>query len=336
MPRMQSPIFITAAVMFVVTHLSTTALFAGPRLLAEATIDLESPVIHYRTANIDKVDIFYREAGPANGPVVLLLHGFPSSSRMFRNLIPALADKYHVIAPDYPGFGQSGSPDHTQFEYTFAHYTDLVDELIGKLGAKRYALYGFDYGGPVAYRLALKHPDRVSGIIVQNGNAYEEGLPAFWNPMRAYWKDGSDAHRNAVAAVLEPEAVKAQYTYGVKDPTRLDPENWSRDQALIDRPGNREVQLDLFYDYRTNVALYPKFQAYFREYQPRTLIVWGKNDQVFPLAGAESYLMDLPHAEYHWLDTGHFVLEDKANEAIPLIRNFLDRNIEGTEAGNRS
>jgi pimeloyl-ACP methyl ester carboxylesterase len=306
------------------------AISGQTEMRADATEQGAVPVTHYRTAKVDGMDIFYREAGPADGPVVLLLHGFPTSSHMFRDLIPALADRYHVIAPDYPGFGLSSAPDHRKFAYTFAHYADLMDELLGKLGVKRYAMYSFDYGAPVSYRLALKHPERVSGLIVQNGNAYDDGLQAFWDPMKVYWADGSDKHREAVAVIVGPEAVKLQYTYGVKDLSRLDPDNWGHDQPLLDRPGNKDVQLDLFYDYRTNLPLYPKFQAYFRQYQPPTLIVWGKNDEIFPTAGATPYLKDLPHAEYHLLDTGHFVLEDKADEAIPLIRNFLDRKVSGT------
>ncbi|HEY4078956.1 MAG TPA: alpha/beta hydrolase [Rhizomicrobium sp.] len=285
------------------------------------------PVVHYRTTNIDGVEIFYREAGPANGPVVLLLHGFPTSSHMFRNLIPALADRYHVVAPDYPGFGQSAAPDHTKFAYTFAHYADLVDGLMGRLGAKRYALYVMDYGAPVGYRLALKHPERVSALIVQNGNAYEEGLKAFWDPIKAYWSDGSAVHRKALAGLFTLPTTKFQYTDGVKDVSRISPDNWVHDQALLDRPGNTDIQLDLFYDYGTNVPLYPKFQTFFREHKLPTLIVWGKNDKIFPADGATPYLKDLPKAEFHLIDTGHFALEDRFDEMEPLIHGFLDRNL---------
>ena len=281
--------------------------------------------VHHRTAKIGNVDIFYREAGPADAPVVLLLHGFPTSSHMFRRLIPALGDRYHVIAPDYPGFGESGAPDHTRFAYTFGHYADLMDELMGQLGARRYAMYVMDYGAPVGYRLALKHPERVSAIVVQNGNAYEEGLKAFWDPIKAYWADGSEARRQAIANLVAPETTKFQYTDGVKDVSRIDPDNWGHDQPLLDRPGNKDIQLDLFKDYGTNVPLYPAFQAYFRKYQPPTLIIWGKNDKIFPADGAVPYKRDLPNAEYHMLDTGHFVLEDQFDVAEPLIHDFLDR-----------
>jgi pimeloyl-ACP methyl ester carboxylesterase len=284
-------------------------------------------VTHYHTVAVDGVDIFYREAGPADGPVVLLLHGFPTSSHMFRNLIPLLADRYHVIAPDYPGFGQSAMPDHSQFAYTFGQYADLMDGLLQQLKSQRYAMYVMDYGAPVGYRLALKHPERVSGLIVQNGNAYEEGLKEFWDPIKAYWADGSAAHREALSFLVAPETTKFQYTDGMSDLTRIDPDNWVHDQALLDRPGNKDIQLDLFHDYGTNVPLYPKFQAFFRDYKPPTLIVWGKNDKIFPADGASPYLRDLPDAELHLLDTGHFALEDKLDVMAPMIRDFLDRKV---------
>ena len=221
-----------------------------------APLQAATMVTHYRTATIDGVDIFYREAGPADGPGVLLLHGFPTSSHMFRNLIPALADRYHVIAPDYPGFGQSAMPDHTQFAYTFGHYADLVDDFLQHLGEKLYAMYVMDYGAPVGYRLALKHPERVTALIVQNGNAYDEGLKAFWDPIKAYWADGSTAHRDALSFLVDPATTKFQYTDGVADVSRIDPDNWLHDQTLLDRPGNKDIQLDLFHDYGTNVPLY--------------------------------------------------------------------------------
>jgi len=282
---------------------------------------------HYRSTTIDGVKMFYREAGPADGPVVLLLHGFPTSSHMFRNLIPTLADRYRVIAPDYPGFGQSAAPDRARFAYTFAHYADMVDALMDQLGARSYAMYVMDYGAPVGYRLALKHPERVSGLIIQNGNAYDEGLSEFWDPIKVYWKDGSAQSREALAGLVSLESTKFQYTDGVKDLTRISPDNWVHDQALLDRPGNKEIQLDLFYDYRTNVTLYPQIQKFFRERKPPAVIVWGKHDKIFPEAGAHPYRRDLPDAEFHMLDTGHFALEDKLDEMAPLIRDFLDRKV---------
>jgi pimeloyl-ACP methyl ester carboxylesterase len=285
--------------------------------------------VHYRTATVDGVKIFYREAGPADGPVVLLLHGFPTSSHMFRNLIPLLADRYHVIAPDYPGFGQSDAPDHTRFAYSFGHYADIVDTLLGQLQIERYAMYVMDYGAPVGYRLAIKHPERVTALIVQNGNAYEEGLRQFWDPIKAYWADGSQKNRDALNMLVAPETTIFQYTDGVSDRTRISPDNWVHDQALLDRPGNRDIQLDLFQDYGSNVPLYPKFQAFFRERKPPTLIVWGQNDKIFPAEGAHPYLRDLPDAEFHLLDTGHFALEDKMDVIEPLIHDFLDRHLAG-------
>lgn len=288
----------------------------------------ETSVTRYQFAKVAGVDLFYREAGRRDAPVVVLLHGFPASSHMFRNLIPLLAQRYHVIAPDYPAFGQSDAPDRATFQYTFAEFAELVDGLLAKLGASRYALYVQDYGAPVGYRLALRHPERISALIVQNGNAYEEGLREFWKPLKAYWADASPAHRAAMRAALTLQATKSQYLTGVRDPARVAPDNWVQDQALLDRPGIDEIMLDLFRDYRTNVALYPKFQAFFRERQPPTLIVWGKNDVIFPVEGARAYLRDLPQAELHVLDTGHFALEDKLDEIARLTLDFLGRKLK--------
>ena len=291
------------------------------------TLMPQPPTVYYRTATVDGVNIFYREAGPANGPVVLLLHGFPTSSHMFRNLIPLLADRYHVIAPDYPGYGNSAAPDHTQFAYTFAHYATLVGGLTDHLGLKQYAMYVMDYGAPVGYRLALEHPDRVTALIVQNGNAYEEGLREFWDPIKAYWREDTPERRHALDVLMQPGTTKFQYTDGMSDIARIDPDNWLHDQVLLDRPGNLDIQLDLFHDYGTNVPLYPKFQAFFRQHQPPTLIVWGKNDKIFPAEGASPYLRDLPNAELHLIDSGHFALEDRLDVMAPMIHNFLDRKL---------
>jgi len=288
------------------------------------------PVTHHRTLAVDGVNIFYREAGRADAQVVLLLHGFPTSSHMFRHLIPALADRYHLIAPDYPGFGQSDMPDRRTFAYTFDRFARLVEGLLDRLGVKRYAMYVMDYGAPVGWRLALAHPERITALVVQNGNAYEEGLKEFWDPIKAYWADASDKHRQALRTLVALASTKFQYTDGVADVSRVSPDNWIHDQALLDRPGNADIQLDLFYDYRTNVPLYPAVQEYFRTHRPPTLLAWGKNDKIFPADGAHPYRRDLPDAELHLFDTGHFALEDKADEIVPIIRHFLARSVAAT------
>ncbi len=300
----------------------------GPSLAqSPGTKPAVTPTTHYRTRTIDGIKIFYREAGPADAPVVLLLHGFPTSSHMFRNLIPALADRYRVIAPDYPGYGQSDMPDRGAFAYTFDRFGALIDGLLGQLGVARYAMYVMDYGAPVGWRLALKHPERIAGLIVQNGNAYVEGLKEFWDPIKAYWAEPTEAHRKALHVLVTPAITKFQYTDGVADLSRIAPDNWVHDQALLDRPGNVEIQMDLLYDYRTNLPLYPAVQAYFRQHKPPTLIVWGRNDKIFPADGAHPYKRDLPDVEFHLIDTGHFALEDKADEMVPLIRDFLQRKV---------
>lgn len=306
---------------------ATTPVLADSSGKAPLTTAPAQDSVRYRTHRIDGIELFYREAGPANAPTVVLLHGFPTSSNMYRNLIPALATKYRVIAPDYPGFGHSAAPPREQFEYTFAHLADLTDRLLSELRADKYALYVMDYGAPVGYRLALKHPDRVTALVVQNGNAYEEGLTAFWKPIQAYWASGSQADREVLRGATTLEATREQYLDGVKDPSRVDPTAWLVDQALLNRPGNADIQLDLFYDYRNNVALYPKFHQFFRNRQPPTLIVWGRNDQYFGVDGARAYLRDLPKAELHLLDSGHFALEDKGAEIAALMLNFLNRNL---------
>jgi len=238
--------------------------------------------VHYNTIRVNELDIFYREAGPQTAPTILLLHGFPTSSNMFRNLIPRLATSFHVVAPDYPGFGQSSMPSHHDFAYTFENLTNVVEQSVEKLGLTNYSLYVMDYGAPVGYRLALRHPDRVQALIVQNGNAYDEGLLEFWDPIKKYWNDPRPENREAIRFLVDPKSTRWQYENGVADRTLLDPTTWTLDQVGLDRPGNAEIQLDLFYSYRTNVPLYPDFQAFFRQYQPPTLIVWGKNDFIFP------------------------------------------------------
>ena len=291
--------------------------------------------IRYRTTEVDGVSIFYREAGPADAPTIVLLHGFPSSSHMFRNLIPALADRYHVVAPDYPGFGQSEVPARESFQYSFARFAELMDGLLQQLSVGRYALYVQDYGAPVGYRLALRRPDRVTALIIQNGNAYEEGLRDFWKPIKAYWADGSKANRDALRAGLTLEATKSQYLDGVGDKSLVAPDTWIHDQALLDRPGIDDIMLDLFKDYGSNIALYPKFQEFFRTRQPPTSILWGRNDVIFPPEGARAYLRDLPKARLHLLDTGHFALEDKGQEIATLIRDFLGQALSNKSIGQK-
>jgi pimeloyl-ACP methyl ester carboxylesterase len=279
----------------------------------------------YKTIEINGHNIFYREAGKAGSPVILLLHGFPTSSHMFRNLIPQLADRYHVIAPDLPGFGFSDAPSRASYKYTFEHLAATIATFTERLGLKRFAIYVFDYGAPVGLRLALAHPDRITAIISQNGNAYEEGLSEGWNPIQNYWKDPTPANRKALRGFLQPETTKWQYTHGVTDATRVAPESYTLDSALLSRPGNDEIQLDLFLDYASNVALYPKFQNYFRAKQPPLLAVWGKNDPFFLPPGAEAFKRDNPNAEVHFFDTGHFALETHVDEITPVIREFLNR-----------
>lgn len=283
--------------------------------------------IRYKTATIGGVEIAYREAGRADAPAIVLLHGFPTSSHQYRNLIPALADKYRVIAPDYPGFGQSAAPERSQYTYTFDSFAKLVEGLIEKAGISRYALYVMDYGAPVGFRIAAQHPDRVTALIVQNGNAYNEGLQKFWEPIQKYWASGKDEDREAIRWLTSLKATKWQYTHGVPDVSLVSPDTWTHDQALLDRAGNQEIQLDLFYDYRTNIPLYPVWQAYFRKHRPATLVLWGKNDQIFVADGAAPYKRDLNDVELHLLDAGHFALETNGPEMAALIRDFLGRKV---------
>jgi pimeloyl-ACP methyl ester carboxylesterase len=282
-------------------------------------------MVHYRSADTGGHRVFYREAGEPGDPAVLLLHGFPTSSHMFRDLIPLLADRYHLVAPDLPGFGNTVSPPRGRFDYTFDNLARVVGGFVETVGLGRYALYVFDYGAPVGYRLTLKHPDRVTAIISQNGNAYEEGLSDGWNPIRAYWQDASQANREALRAFLTPETTVWQYTHGVPDPTTVSPDGYSLDNFYLGRPGAAELQLDLFGDYKSNVALYPNFQKYFRSYKPPFLAVWGKNDPFFLPQGAEAYWRDLPDAEVRFLDTGHFALETHSAEIGAAMRDFLGR-----------
>ncbi|MBV9267852.1 MAG: alpha/beta hydrolase [Acidobacteriaceae bacterium] len=287
-----------------------------------------STTIRYRTLRVDGIDLFYREAGPSNAPVVLLLHGFPASSFMYRDLIPQLAARYRVVAPDYPGFGYSSAPSVKEFNYSFDHLADVIEKFTVELGLEKYSIYMQDFGGPVGFRLATRNPAKVASLIVQNANAYEDGLPdSFWKPARELWRNPSKANFAGIReAAMSKEALEWNYTHGVKDTTRISPDSWVLQGALLDRPGNKDIMLALLYDYRMNLKLYAKWHDYFRTYQPPMLIVWGEHDAIFPASGARAYLRDLPKAELHLLDTGHFALEEKSEEIGQFMTDFLHRH----------
>ena len=304
---------------------------AHPESTNTSGADVSSPSsrqVYSRTATIDGLEIFYREAGSRENPTILLLHGFPTSSHMFRNLIPQLADEYHVIAPDYPGYGYSSTPSVDEFDYTFDHLAEIVEALLDTLRLDSYSIYLMDYGAPVGYRIAAKHPERVEALIVQNGNAYDEGLREFWDPIKAYWANRTPETAEPLRGLLTLGATQWQYLTGVRDSATISPDTWDHVQDLLDRPGNQEIQLQLFYDYGSNPPLYPAWQAYFREHQPPTLIVWGKNDPIFPAEGAYPYKRDLQDLEFHILDTGHFALEEDGQVIAQLMRSFLDRKLK--------
>jgi pimeloyl-ACP methyl ester carboxylesterase len=282
--------------------------------------------IKYHTADVDGFKVFYREAGPAGSSKLLLLHGFPSAGHMFRDLIPLLADRFHIVAPDLPGFGQSDMPPREKFSYTFDSIARVIDRFTEVIGFDRFAVYVFDYGAPTGFRLAARHPERITAIISQNGNAYEEGLSEGWSPIKADWQDPSQANRTALRAFLTPETTRWQYTHGVLDQTAVSPDGQNLDNFYLARPGADEVQLDLFGDYKSNVALYPEFQAYFRKHQPPLLAAWGKNDPFFLPQGAKAFKRDIRDAEVRFLDTGHFALETHSDEIAAAIRNFLSRS----------
>lgn len=305
-------------------------LFSSLEMRAQpAASSFDADLVRYKTVKVDGLDIFYREAGPTNAPVILLLHGFPASSFMFRDLMPSLAGKYHLIAPDYPGFGYSSAPATNEFEYTFDRLADVMGKFTEGLGLTRYAIYMQDFGGPVGFRLAVQHPQKVSAFIVQNANAYAEGLPdSFWSLAKTLWKDPSPANFTKLQnAAMSDAALEWNYTNGVADPTRICPDSWVLQRTLLERKGNKDAMMALLYDYRSNLDRYPKWQAYFREHQPPMLIVWGKNDVIFPPSGAHPYLRDLPKAELHLLDTGHFALEDRHHLIAVLIDEFLTRKL---------
>ncbi len=314
--------------------------------------------ISYKTVTIENVDIFYREAGDPKRPTLLLLHGFPTSSHMFRELIPALADQFHLVAPDYPGYGFSSMPGVDEFDYSFDNIARIIERFIDEIGLDRYSMYLMDYGAPIGFRIATNRPERIETLIIQNGNAYVEGINNnFWEPIQEYWKDrdavnkglDNDFWKNVKAAYNKPNmsndealrflvtlgATKWQYTNGVPDVVAVSPDNWGHVQPLLDREGNQEIQLQLFYSYGTNPPLYPEWQEYLRSHQPPTLIVWGKNDEIFPAAGAEPYKRDLKDLEYHLIDTGHFALETHGQEIADLIRSFLKRKVDSPSVAAR-
>lgn len=300
------------------TPAAAQAAKAGPSLATD---------LHFKTQKVGEVDVYYREAGPANAPVILLLHGFPTSGHMFRDLIPALSDRYRVIAPDLPGFGETKAPARGTFAYTFDNLAKTMEGFVDALGLKRYAIYIFDYGAPTGLRLALAQPERITAIVTQNGNAYVEGLSEGWNPIERYWKDASDQNRNALRDFLTPDAVRDQYVHGVTDPSLVSRDGSNLDSYFLEQAGRDEIQLDLFGDYKSNVALYPKFQAYFRAHQPPLLAVWGKNDPFFLPPGAHGYKRDIPKAEIHFVDSGHFALESHHREIAAYMRDFLGRDL---------
>jgi pimeloyl-ACP methyl ester carboxylesterase len=306
------------------------ALASIPSLLTAAPLPSKEPsmsTVHYRRKKVGEVEVFYREAGPADAPVLLLLHGFPSASHMFRDLIPLLADRYRVIAPDLAGFGQTKAPARGAFTYSFDQIARVLAGFVDAIGLERYAMYIFDYGAPVGLRLAMQHPERVTAIISQNGNAYEEGFSDQWGPWQAYWREPTKAHREACRASLSPETIR-DWQYGTgADPALLSPDGYELDIAYMARPGAEEIQLDLILDYRSNVALYPAFHAYFRAHQPPLLAVWGRHDPAFIPAGAEAYRQDLPKAEIHLLDAGHFALETHHDVIAAYIHEFLDQKL---------
>jgi len=316
----------TKAMLALILAISLTVGLMSLPLWASAA-ELHSYQTVHKTISVNGVEIFYREAGPKDAPTIVLLHGFPTSSHMFRNLIPALADRYHVIAPDYPGFGNSAQPSLDAFDYSFDNLANVIETFLVTKGIDRYSLYLMDYGAPIGFRLAAKHPEQVQSLIIQNGNAYKEGLREFWDPIRTYWNEKTADNAEPLAGFISPDGVKWQYTHGVRNAERISPDNWNVDLRHLTRKGNPEIQLALFYDYQNNVPHYPAWQAYFRKHQPPTLIVWGKNDTIFPAEGAHPYKRDLNNLEFHLLDTGHFALEEDGPIIAEKIRQFLNKKL---------
>ena len=353
--RFQSIFTVLAVVPFsligalVVGALASKPSSPQPSVTHSSSVATSYPTLH-KTIQVDGLDIFYREAGPKDAPTILLLHGFPTSSHMFRNLIPQLSDRFHLVAPDYPGYGNSSMPAVDTFDYSFGNLATVMEHFIQKVGLQKYSLYLMDYGAPVGFRLAVSHPERVESLIIQNGNAYVEGIDNnFWEPLKEYWKDRKAINKgldnafwkNVKAAYKQPNmsnedalrflvtlgATQWQYTNGVRNKEMISPDNWHVTQRLLDRPGNEAIQLQLFYSYGSNPPLYPKWQGYLRKHQPRTLIVWGKKDEIFPAEGAHPYKRDLKNVEFHLLDTGHFALEEDGEEIANYIRRFLDKRV---------
>jgi pimeloyl-ACP methyl ester carboxylesterase len=320
-PSMNLPLNSIAAI-------TALAAAAGSLTLQPSSLAAEATATTYHTAKVDGLNIFYREAGDAARPAVVLLHGFPSSSHMYRDLIPKLATHYHVIAPDYPGFGNSDQPSVADFAYTFDHLASVTDALLNSLKLETYSIYIQDYGSPVGFRLFLKHPERISAIITQNGNAYEAGLSPAWQPFRDYWADKSPANEAKLRGFLTLDTTRFQYSSGVRNPARVSPDAWIHDQLTLDKPGNADVQLALFYDYQNNLKQYDSWHAALRKFRPPVLAVWGKNDPFFLPAGAVAYTNDVPQAEVHLLDTGHFALEEDSDVIAEYVRNFLGRNVK--------
>jgi pimeloyl-ACP methyl ester carboxylesterase len=317
-------IILTAAVVIA----SITNGYSAEKTVKELKVHQTSVVeeTSYQTIEIKGLNIFYREAGSKDKPTIVLLHGYPTSSHMFRNLMEDLSGSYHVLAPDYPGYGRSEQPAMKDFDYTFDNMSLIVEELLEKLEVEKYSLYLMDYGAPIGFRIAAKHPNRVEALLIQNGNAYEEGLKDFWIPIKKYWNNYTVENGKPLEGFHSPGGLKWQYTHGVQDTSKISPDNWSLDLQHLTRNENNKIQLAMFYDYRTNVPLYPEWQKYLRDHQPPTLIVWGKNDYIFPADGAHPYKKDLKNLEFHLLNTGHFALEEKGDEIANYILNFLDKN----------
>lgn len=322
--KLKTPMALFGALSLALTSLCTSCTTTSHATNPSAQ---SAPVTH-DTINIDGIDVFYREAGPSDAPTILLLHGYPTSSQMFRDLMRDLGDEYHLLAPDYPGFGRSAQPSMADFDYTFENMTGLMDKFLDAKGVDEFSIYLMDYGAPIGYRLALRHPNSVQALIIQNGAAYEEGLEEFWDPIKKYWGDHADESGKTLEGFHSPEGLKWQYTHGTGDREKLvSPDNWELDLRHLTRPGNNAIQLAMFYDYQTNVLLYPAFQKYFRDRQPPTLIVYGKNDHIFPETGAHAYKRDLKNVDFNLYDAGHFALETHGIEIAAKIREFMGKNV---------